>query len=153
MTHREAERLMGDAPTARELLALVCGEYLGAGIHREVYEYAPNPEFVIKLETASASFANAREWLIWERVSQWSCKTQDWFAPCFRISPRGDWLIQARTMPLNGENMPERVPDVLNDLKTDNWGRLNGRVVCHDYADALIVEKGITKRMKKADWR
>lgn len=143
----------GHFPTmlGREVLALVCDDYLGRGQYREVYSYARDPKgWVVKLENGHQSFANVREWEAWRAVRE--TKWAPWFAPCHTISGSGLVLIQARTTPLDPVDLPKRVPAFFTDLKPENWGRYEGRIVCHDYGNHLLHENGMTDRMRKADW-
>jgi hypothetical protein len=44
------------------------------------------------------------------------------------------------------------MPAFFTDLKRENFGLLLGRLVCHDYGVNLLMENGMTKRMRKANW-
>lgn len=132
-----------------DMMRLICGEYLGSGIGRQVYVCAINPKLVIKFESTSHSFQNVKEWEVWQAVSEVE-HVKRWFAPCEMISPCGAVLIQRRTTECY--NFPERMPAFLCDFKSENYGILDGRLVCHDYGMHLMLENGMTKRMRKADW-
>lgn len=148
----QANKFIGSKPSAQDMFDMLCGKFLGEGCFREVFEFRLDPEYVIKFETRGECFANATEWQIWNRVCEWDSDDKNWFAPCWAISPRGDWLIQKRTKPVATKDLPERVPNCFTDLKDDNWGWLEDRVVCHDYSCHLMVEKAMNGRLKKADW-
>lgn len=126
-------------------------ERLGYGSGREVYACRVRPELVVKLEAERYSFQNIREWEVWQSIqyTPWA----KWFAPCESISPNGSALLQRRTTPVPEGRLPDRVPVFLTDLKPDNFGMFEGRVVCHDYGNHLMLENGMTNRMKKAQWR
>lgn len=61
--------------------------------------------------------------------------------------------MQSRTKPIEACELPKEVPAFFCDLKAANWGRLGKRIVCHDYGNNPLMEKGMTTRMKKAVWR
>lgn len=133
----------------------ILGDRLGDGISREVYVYRGNTNFVIKVEVnATDLFQNIMEYRFFQDAQ--GCKElTKWLAPCVRISPHGNWMIQERTMPVG---LPElkrkykRVPIFLHDLKDTNWGKLpNGRIVCHDYGTHGAVPS-MRATTKKAAW-
>lgn len=127
------------------------GRLIGSGISRHVYPYGLDPtRLVIKFEQEE-NHQNVTEWQIWNRVEH--TDLAKWFAPVEAISPCGRILIQRRTMPCQTDRkLPDRVPAFFSDIKIDNWGMLKGKPVCHDYGFHLMLEKGMTKRMKKAYW-
>jgi hypothetical protein len=105
---------------------------------------------VIKVEDESY-YQNVHEAEIWRRVHE--TPLAKWFAPVYRISPLGRIIVMARTVPVVRKDLPTMVPAFFTDTKIQNWGRLkDGRVVCHDYGTNLMLEQGMTKRLKKADW-
>jgi hypothetical protein len=132
----------------RDLFHLVCGKVLGAGVARTVYEHAFDPTVVIKVEEGAGSFQNVAEWQVWERI-QYTALAR-WFAPCVAISPNGSVLVQRRTRA--ALNYPDKVPSFFTDIKPENFGMLDGNFVAHDYGYHLMLENGMSKRMKKADW-
>lgn len=131
-----------------DFIAMICGEHIGGGQYRAVYEHKLDPELVVKIE-AEGTFCNVEEWRIWSEVRSIP-QAARWFAPCEAISPGGTILIQRRTTPVQLKRLPERIPYFFTDLKVGNWGRIGRRVVCHDYACHLLpINAG---RMKKAEW-
>jgi hypothetical protein len=136
---------------ARDVGHFLVGDHLGGGQYREVFAYGPDPKRkVIKLEDGYASFANIREHDAWRALRDTAYAR--WLAPCLDISGNGIMLIQARTTPVKFDDLPKEVPAFFTDLKRSNWGRYKGRIVCHDYGNHLLLKKGITARMRKADW-
>lgn len=127
---------------------MMCGEYIGGGLYRNVFRSRLNPDEVIKVEMEGGCFSNVHEWEVWQQV-QFAPALAKWFAPCKFISPAGSVMIQARTTPCAKKDLPEKVPGFLTDLKVENWGWLGDRVVCHDYGNILI---GVDKRLKKVKW-
>jgi len=139
-----------DGSWPRELLGLVCGDYLGGGMTREVYRFAPDEDFVIKFEPNEGHFQNVAEWQLWERIAE--TKFAKWFAPCHRISHCGRILIARYAEPLAAINLPAEVPAFFTDLKPGNWGSYKKHPVALDYGKHLMLERGMTGRMRKADW-
>ncbi len=136
-------------------IRFMCGELLGDGISREVFVYRGNANFVVKVEiNTTARFQNVMEYNFWQDAKGCS-EIMKWIAPCVRISPYGNWMIQERTMPVTLAELRKRhkrIPVWLSDSKDTNWGRLpNGKIVCHDYGIHLAVPS-MRAAMKKADW-
>lgn len=134
----------------RELLGLVCSDRLGSGMTREVFRFGPDEAYVIKFENESGHFQNVLEWEVWDRIKD--TKLAKWFAPCLRISHCGRILIQRYAEPLAAICLPAEIPAFFTDLKPDNWGHIKGQPVAIDYGKTLMLERGMTSRMRKADW-
>lgn len=150
--------------TFEEAFNLLCGDAIGSGISRKVFDCRLMPGHVVKVEEGIGSFENIAEWLFWNEVS--GTKAERWFARCLHISPDGKLLIMERTMPAAKEELPTRVPVFCTDLKLSNWGFASSRTrvgavvprkwaVCHDYGalSSRILQHGLsTKALRKADW-
>lgn len=136
-----------DTTISKEFFDTVCGELLGYGIGRHVYEMRGDPSKVIKFEVSAQSFQNIIEWETWEETR---CRKESrWLAPCVRISPCGTILVMERTSPIPAKHkLPARVPAFLSDFKHENYGMLNGRLVCHDYGTNLTIRRGSGCAMK-----
>jgi hypothetical protein len=128
---------------------LLVGKLLGEGIARKTYECKLLPDCVVKIEENGGSFQNILEWSVWEDV-QWT-DYRGWFAPCQFIAPDGSVLIQKKTGPVPDSKWPAKVPKFLTDIKKDNFGLYQGKVVCHDYGLGNFT-KMLTKAQVKADW-
>lgn len=135
---------------ARDLFGLVAGDEIGYGISRRVYVYGPSPNMVIKFEAGSKSFQNVMEWQAWDDIQDTPYKK--WFAPCYMISPCGTVLIQKRTEKMGKKQYPAKMPTFFTDFKYNNYGLYKNRIVCHDYGYNRLMDKGLSKRMIKADW-
>ena len=48
---------------------LLCGERIGAGVSREIFECALMPDCVVKVETDQSAHQNIMEWEVWNDVS------------------------------------------------------------------------------------
>ena len=138
----------------KELWNLVLGYEIGYGRDRTVYMCALNTSFVIKVEYGERSFQNRVEWETWEYVS--GGPYEKWFAPCNRISPCGTLLFQKRTTPV--QKLPKKLPAFFTDLKCENFGMFEGRLVCHDYGTiAANIRRTFTKKTQtvpksKREW-
>ena len=137
--------------TAKDFMNMMLGELVGTGQYRQVYSLEFDDTCVIKLEDKYAKFSNVKEWEVWSAVKGTSYAK--WFAPCVKISGNGAWLIQKKTTPARMEELPKEVPAFFTDLKLSNWGRLGKQIVCHDYGNHLLLEQGMTKRMRKPTWK
>ena len=130
-----------------DFVKLFARERIASGFSRDVYAYGQNGEYVIKVEHQDHDhklFQNATEWNLWEEVSE-DPKLSRWFAPCINISPGACVLIQARTQPLPKSKKRLRVPAFMCDLKRDNFGLLNGNLVCHDYGTLRMYKQDLRK--------
>lgn len=128
---------------------LLCGEKIGEGIHREVFECKIRPDLVVKVENSDFRyFANVMEQKFWDDHS--SCeKISKWLAPCEYLSPDGRILLQRRAQPARREDLPEKLPAFLCDTKIANYGIIDGRLVCVDYGMFLT---SASARLVKANW-
>lgn len=141
-----------NAEVRTDFINMMIGDKLGWGIGRIVYAFKYDPTLVVKVEYDTGRFQNALEWKLWKEFD--GAMNARWLAPCHSISPCGSILLQSRTYPVQPEYLPKRVPKFLSDLKSENWGRLNKRVVCHDYGLNLIMSKAAyDARTQRADWR
>lgn len=134
----------------KEAFWLLADRLVGSGIDRQVYTSRLLPDCVIKVEEGSRSFQNVIEWETWQWVKDTAFKR--WFAPCRFISPCGLVLVMERTTEPAIRQYPDKMPVFLTDFKRPNYGMLNGRLVCHDYGLHHLMDHGLSKRMRKANW-
>ncbi|MDP2322550.1 MAG: hypothetical protein Q8N51_00780 [Gammaproteobacteria bacterium] len=150
-----AEDHLGSQPSGVVLdsARLFVGKFIGGGVYRQVFEHAFDKTQVIKLEMEAGHFHNAMEAQVWERV-RWCGSIGRWFAPVLGISPWGSALLMARTEPLSAAQMKRwrHIPAFFTDIKPGNFGVYKGRLVCHDYGNHLLMEVGMTKRMRTVRW-
>lgn len=133
----------------RQAFHMLTGKMLGSGIHRDVYECALIPDCVVKVEDKAKCFSNVVEWDLWQRFKDTKTVAR-WLAPCVDISSSGTILIQKRVKRMRIEEMPATMPDFLQDFKIENFGMLDGRLVCCDYAGMNISAN--IKRIKVEWW-
>lgn len=130
---------------------LCMGDALGQGIHRKVFQCRFRSDLVIKVEdngdAAHRSFANVREFDFWGAWQHYK-PVADWLAPCEYLSPDGRLMAQRRVDRIpQGYKLPEQLPGFLTDHKESNFGLLDGRLVCVDYA---AVNLTAPMKLKKA---
>ena len=138
-------------PCFEDAFNLLCGEKLGSGIHRDVFECRINRKLVVKVETDLPwrYFANVQEMKFWndhERCAQ----VAKWLAPCEYLSPDGLIMLQRRVRPIHADDeLPDKLPAFLTDVKRTNYGWLDGKLVCFDYAMTI---PNPSVRLRKCDW-
>lgn len=135
---------------ARDVARMVLGTRLGCGSTRVIYQHATDAELIVKIEDGARSFCNIAEWTVWEAVKDTAFAR--WFAPVVSISPAGIVLVMKRCDELRLSELPEHIPAFLTDIKAENWGLFEGRPVCLDYGYHLLLERGMTKAIRKANW-
>lgn len=144
----------------KEAFWVLAGDLIGSGMSRKTYACATNKDWVVKVEEDSRRFQNVMEWETWKDVRD--TPFAKWFAPCIHISPCGGVLIMGRTELAGQSEYPEKMPAFLTDFKRTNYGmyttvnpktkKKTRHIACHDYGTALLIQTGLTKRMKNANW-
>lgn len=142
---------MSNPEVYQEAFNLLCRNKIGSGVHRDVFECRLDRTLVVKVETDLPwrYFANVLEDKFW--ADHQHCKAiAKWLAPTVYMSPDGLILLQKRCEPLRlTDKLPSRLPSFLTDIKRENFGWLDGRIVCFDYA--LNIPSPSTK-LRKANW-
>lgn len=139
--------------TGVDMINMFCGERLGYGAFREVYVHNFDPTLVIKIEHMR-SYKNERTVCNFQEFENWKSfqycdKISKWLAPCVSLSPDGRILLQKRAEPARVSELPDKVPKFLTDLKTSNFGFIDGKLVAVDYS-TIIVNPNTKK--KNAGW-
>lgn len=130
---------------------LLCHTKLGSGIHRDVFTCRIRDDLVVKVEIEKdfREFANVDEMRFWCN-NQYTPAIARWLAPCEYMSPDGRILLQRRVQPIRDtDKLPEKLPTFLTDIKRENFGWLNGKLVCIDYAFTIA---NLSTRLRKANW-
>ena len=142
---------MENAEIYKDAYDLLCGPLLGEGIHRRVFACRIDPKLVVKVELNHEwrYFSNVHEMTFWDDHEHRKAVSK-WLAPCKYLSPDGRILLQHRVEPLTRSLLPDRLPAFLTDLKPENFGWLNGRVVCVDY---VFTIPNPSLRLRKTDWK
>ena len=122
-----------------DLFNMVCGKQLGRGAHREVFECKIRPDLVVKVESGDTRyFANVLEMKFWSD-HMYCEKVANWLAPCEYLSPDGRILMMRRAEPISRDyKLPDMMPAFLTDLKRENFGFVDGKFVCIDYAITIL---------------
>ena len=143
---------MTDARTFEDTFNLLCGARLGGGAHRTVFECRIRPDLVVKVEidTTWRGFYNAREYKFYTDYAH--CPgVEKWLAPVEFISPDGRILLQKRCDPVRStDTLPDKIPAFFTDIKRENFGWLNGKFVCLDYA--LTIDRAEQRLKKVTVW-
>jgi len=140
-----------------DLILTLCGNKIGAGSYRTVYEYNLDSKYVIKIEP-NATDANITEYILWDEIQGLQKElawVKDWFAPVLWISPNNKILVMQKTEEKPQKQRPREVPAFFTDLKYDNWGWIGNKFVCHDYGFIyrfIKYEKKFQKIKKDAWW-
>ena len=142
---------MTNARTFEDAFNLLCGEKIGAGIHRTVFECRIRPDLVVKVENDDEwrYFANVQEMKFWsdfQHAPTWS----KWLASCEYMSPDGRILLQRKATPIREvDDLPSQLPAFLTDIKRENFGWIDENLVCIDYA---MVITNPSLKLKKVEW-
>lgn len=131
--------------TTLDFQQLMLGKELGRGIARRVFEFLPDHDYVVKIEDIGGSFQNVTEWEFWQRNRDFK-EVSKWLAPLKAISPSGTVLIQRRITPITAAQMPEKIPQWMNDVKLDHFGKVDGKIVVCDYA---YTSRSVSTRLVK----
>jgi hypothetical protein len=134
----------------RQAKGVLLGERLGIGSARKVYQCRIDPGLVVKIEKGGRSFQNVNEWEAWSFLGKKHCH---WLAPCLHISSCGAILIQKRAEPIRKGDLPKRIPSFLRDIKLENFGMIDGRLVCIDYGTLPHAIGDSSVKLTKASWR
>ena len=131
-----------------EFFCMIAGRILGAGQFRIVYEHEHRDDLVLKFEPNSRSFQNIAEWDFWNDNKN-NKRIARWLAPCEFISSCGIILAMKKTIKPQLADYPNMVPEFLADLKRNNFGLYEGRLVAHDYG---LYNVNTPLKRRKADW-
>ena len=129
MEVRKLDYLLNDSSLSFDFINLVCGEFIGEGAYRDVYEYNINKNFVVKVERDENTNANVLEYEIWNRIKL--TDTKKWFAEIINISKNKRIIIQRKTKPLKSYDIPEKIPAFFGDVKEENFGWIKKQLVVY----------------------
>lgn len=145
VSFKRIRTLFTEDPISADFFDMFVGDHIASGSARNVYCYADGKN-VIKFEQAG-TYQNTSEWDAWLHVQ--GTDVAKWFAPCKFLSPTGRVLVQAYAPDMKPHQIPDKVPAFFSDIKYENWGWYKGHPVCRDYGLTLLMEHGMTKRMRK----
>ena len=114
------------------------------GWHRIIYPYSETEVMKIAHTTIKQNFI---ECCLWEMYHD-DPLGRKWLAPVTGYTQDFRAIIMRKTEPITDAEMPEKVPTFLDDVKSQNWGRMDDKIVCHDYGSLNFQLK---TRLRK--WR
>lgn len=132
-------------------IRLLCCDKIGGGVFRDVFSCRIQSDLVVKVEIDQEwrSFENVKAMRFWSEW-QYVVKIKLWLAPCEYLSPDGRILLQRRADPIPASfELLDKLPTFLTDIKRENFGLFEGRLVCIDYAMTIM---DASTRLKKAEW-
>ena len=137
--------------TFEDAFNLLCGDELGSGTQRNVFECRIRNDLVVKVEKENdwRLFANVHEMKFW-RDNEYYSAISKWLAPCAYLSPDGRILLQKKVRTVQSDDvLPDMLPQFLTDIKRNNFGWIGEQLVAVDYALNLT---NASVRMKKVNW-
>lgn len=149
-TNLAKDQILKDKIVSMDFFNMFCGDMLGYGCSRWVFKYQLEDNLVIKIDMSDHN-ANVIEYDVWQSVRD--TEFAKWFAPCIRLSQCGRVLIQNRGYKKDHKYYPEKIPAFFTDIKIDNFRFVGKQLVCIDYALNNLHTQGMTKRMKKVNWK
>lgn len=149
--HHAMDVILHDRIVGTEFFNLVCGNLLGEGTSRFVFEYKIDKRYVVKIDCSNVS-ANNLEWQIWHEIAYVE-KMKRWFAPIGTMTTCGRVMLQRRCKTgIPYDEYPKKIPDFFTDLKYENWGMLDGKMVCFDYASTKLLDFKFDYKLVPAKW-
>lgn len=133
----------------QDMFAFMCGDFIGSGIHRDVFQYNLDPKYVVKVQRDVEEFSNIKEFEIWCHVRHTEYKK--FFAGCPWLSSNGRIMLQRKTRPLTKTlRPPERIPAFFTDIKDSNFGYIGKQFVAHDYeySTTMFINAGLNNKTK-----
>lgn len=138
--------------TYRDSFNLLCGKKIGEGIHRVVFECRLLPHLVVKVEKDDdvfRYFANPLEMQLWCDYAGVKSISK-WLAPCEFLSPDGRVMLQRKADPVPSYyKLPKKIPAFLTDIKRENFGIIDERLVCLDYTSLISTPD---TKLQPANW-
>lgn len=138
MTNEDFDWIRKDLALNLDMLGSILGKEIGEGYSRKVFEHRQDSSLVIKLATCSEGvLSNCTEATLWldhivylRGNLEW---VKNWFAPVTYVSPNYNVLIMKKTEQKPHKKRPSEVPNFMSDVKSDNFGWIGNKFVCHDY--------------------
>ena len=134
-----------------ELENYIKGKYLGSGAYREVFVFALDPKFVVKIAKHGGREVNLLENRIWWEICYQKTLAR-WFAPVISCSEAGKYLIQKRVDMIPKKEYPKELPGFFTDTKYGNFGLLDNKFVCFDFGCFNVWESIKTNKTRKVKW-
>jgi len=133
-----------------ELLDLITNKKIGVGAYRTVYSLNDCDDYIIKVANGDdGEKENLRELLLWIEIKDCYPKLKKYFAPCLSCSDTGKYLLQKKVIFPDFKKYPKQLPSFFSDTKYQNFGLLNGKLVCIDFGCFNI--RG-SEKLKTVKW-
>lgn len=121
-------------------------QLIGMGLTRDVYHYSTQPNLVIKVERNNNrrnSFQNVKEYLFTKELEY--CEEIKHIAKTIDISENGKYIIQEYARDVTDDEWTKFIADVspsfLTDLKRENVGVIDDRIVVRDYGSSIMTNR------------
>ena len=160
MIHSQNVKNTADQLLFNDAIDLLCGQKIASGQFREVFDCTLMPGYVVKVEKDSSTFHNIREFEVWQAVQYTEHSAA--FAQVHIMSSNGRILVMEKTQRPGLKEWPDKIPAYFTDIKRENFGMsmlkdpktgiISNKFVCHDYGCHLMLENGMTKRLKNVVW-
>lgn len=135
-----------------EFLRCMTGDLIGEGCYRYVFDNPFNKKQVIKIDMGETN-SNTIEWDLWNTIKLIPDLAK-WFAPCIKMSPCGRVLIMEKADTSKGiDAYPKKIPSFFMDIKTQNFGFINTKLVCIDYGLNLLYVTGEKYKMIDSNFK
>lgn len=136
-----------------DMVDIMCGDFVGEGCSRIVYDCPLCPGFVVKIEVSKNTHHNMLEYYMWTSVVD-QPEVSKWLAPVGWMSANGRIMLQKKVTHINDNNrklIPEKVPAFMTDMKDSNYGFIGKQFVCFDYAFSLEMcgSHAMNNKMRK----
>ena len=131
-TQAAKKRIFENVFSSEDMVRMCLGDKLGEGQYRIVFDFALIPDTVCKFDKSCPASANWNEYNVWNAVK--GTRHEKWFAPIVAISPGGEFLLMKKARPIqDGDKWPKKIPLFFADVKRDNFGFIDNKIVCTDY--------------------
>lgn len=138
----------------RYIKRFLCGEKIGSGVYRQVYQCKLNRNYVVKIQPAPA-FENQLEYRIWKEIGHIDDYAK-YFAEVIWMNNTGTVLIMKKIKVIGHKTpirrLPKRIPHFFYDVHRGNYGQVRGHLVCCDYGTTSITSCWQKRKTKKVNW-
>lgn len=133
--------LAQDFHISMDLIDMLCGDFVGEGQSRIVFDCPLKKGWVTKIVKFPDCFDNILESELWHSVCD-QPEVAKWLAPAGWISGNGRVMLQKKVVPIsetNKKKIPAKIPAFLSDVKFANFGFLGKQLVSVDYAFSVSI--------------
>ncbi len=112
----------------------VCGEYIGNGRFRDVYDLKMDNRYVVKIEKfpEQGYFCNVTEYRNF--IESKNTPVRKWLCPVLFISRNGRISVMRKAKFKTKDQYPKKLPSFLADIHAGNFAFIGRQFVCTDYA-------------------